>query len=58
VQWQQVCGAYDAGQSGVGVDVDRGHQIETQQREVCQVILRQWLATQMRMHATQSAKTS
>jgi biotin operon repressor len=36
----------------------RGYQIEPQQRQVCQIILRQVLAAQMSMHETQAAEAT
>ena len=44
-------------QAIVGINVDRDHQIEPQQRQVSEVVLRQTFATQMCVHATKSAKT-
>jgi hypothetical protein len=55
-QWQQVSSAYCARQSIVWVHVDRCHQIQAQQGEVGQVVLRQTFAAQVRMDTTQSAK--
>ena len=39
------------------MDIDRNHQIETQQREVGQIVLRQTFASQMYLNATQATKT-
>jgi hypothetical protein len=48
---QQVCGAHETGQAGFGIYVDSRHQIESQQRQVSQVVLRERLAAQVRMNA-------
>jgi hypothetical protein len=45
-----------AGQSVVWIDVDRNHQIESQQSEVSEVVLSQAFAAQMRVQAAQSAE--
>ena len=41
----------------VGVDVDGNHQVQTQQCEVREVVLRQAFAAKMCMHATQTAES-
>ena len=55
---QQMRGAHESGQAGFAVNVDGRHQIESQQRQVCQVVLRERLAAQVRMNAAQPAKAS
>ena len=55
---QQVCGTYESGQAAFGIHVDGRHQIESQQRQVCQVVLRERLAAEVRVNAAQSAKAS
>ena len=55
---QQVGGAYESGQAGLGVYVDGRHQIESEQGEVCQVVLRERLTAEVRVNAAQSAKAS
>jgi hypothetical protein len=50
-------GAHHAGQSGPGVNVDGGHQIQPQQSQVCQVVLCQWLAAQVGVDTAQAAKS-
>jgi hypothetical protein len=49
--------AHHAWKSRARVHVKRDHQIEAQEREVSQIVLRQLFAAQMRMHAAQAAKT-
>ena len=56
MQRQQVCGAYHSRQARIGIDVDCGHQVESQQGEVCQVVLREWFAAQVRVHTSKPAK--
>jgi hypothetical protein len=58
MQRQQVRGAYESGQAGFGVHVNGRHEIESQEGEVCQVVLRERLAAQVRVHTAQAAKTS
>ena len=49
-------GAYHARQSCPLVNVERSHQVEPEQREVCQIVLRQFFAAQVSMHTAQPAK--
>jgi hypothetical protein len=49
--------AHDTGQSRAQIDIDRGHQIQTQQRQVGEIVSRQIFTAEMRVHASQSAKT-
>jgi hypothetical protein len=51
-----VCAAHLAGQTRALVDVDGDHQVEAQQREVVQVVLRQLLAAQVRVDGAQAAE--
>ena len=69
--WQRLCfglKAFGGGRHEMGridrswqpifaVDLNYRHQIEPQQRKVGQVVLRQTLAEQMRVHAAKPAKT-
>jgi hypothetical protein len=48
--------ADEAGQTRPPIDIHRDHQIETQEREVGEVVLRQLFAAQVRVDAAQSAK--
>ena len=47
---------HDARQSGVLVDVDGDHQVEPQQREVGEIVLRQFLAAEVRVDAAQATE--
>ncbi len=49
-------GAHRARQARLFVNIDGGHQIQSQQREVSQVIAREILSAQMRVYAAQAAK--
>jgi hypothetical protein len=49
--------AHDTRQSGARINFDRRHQIQSQQRQVSEIVARQFFAAQMRVYATQSAKT-
>jgi hypothetical protein len=48
--------AHDAGQPGAGIDFDGSHQIEAEEREVVQIVLRQLLAAQVRVDAAKPAE--
>jgi hypothetical protein len=50
-------GADQSWQTIVGVNIDRDHEVESQQRQVSKVVLRQSLASQVRVHATKTTKT-
>ncbi len=54
---QEVRAAHLAGQTRAVVHVDRDHQVEAQQREVVQVVLRQLFAAQVRVDGAQAAET-
>ena len=49
-------GVHQTRKAVVGINVDRGHQVEPQESEVSKVVLRQAFAAEMRVHATQAAK--
>jgi hypothetical protein len=49
-------GADDAGQSRARIHFDGSHEIESEEREIVQVVLRQLLAAQVRVDAAQPAK--
>ena len=48
--------AYFAGQPRALVNLDGDHQVEPQEREVVQVVLRQFLAAQVRVDGAQAAE--
>jgi hypothetical protein len=50
-------GADQSWQTIVGVNIDCDHEVESQQRQVSKVVLRQSLASQVRVHATKTTKT-
>ena len=49
-------GIYQARQAVVWINIDRDHQIQPQEREVSEVILRQALTTKMRVDKTKTAE--
>jgi hypothetical protein len=51
-----VSGANEAWKTIIRVNIDRHHQIETQQRQVREVILSQTLTAQMSVDASQTAE--
>ena len=57
MEGQQVRGANHARQSSVGVHIVGGHQIQPQEGKVCQVVLGELFAAQVRVNAAQAAKT-
>jgi hypothetical protein len=55
---QKVRGAYAAGESRALVNVHGDHQVQTQEREVVQVVLRQLLAAEVRVYGAQAAESA
>jgi hypothetical protein len=53
---QQVRGTNESRQTILGVNIDRHHQVETKECQIREVILGQTLTTQVRVHATKTAK--
>jgi hypothetical protein len=53
-----VSNADQSGKSVIFIDVDRRHQIESQQRQVGEVVLRQLFAAKMCVDAAQTAKAT
>ena len=53
---QQVRGAHPAGQAGARVHVHDGHEVEAQEGEVVEVVLRQVFAAQVRVQGAQAAE--
>jgi hypothetical protein len=51
-----MCGAHGAWQARLFVNIDSSHQIQSQQRQVGQVVARQILSAQMRVNTAQAAK--
>jgi hypothetical protein len=51
-----VCSTHETGKPIVLVNINRDHQIESEQRQVGEVVLSQTLATKMCMHTTQPTK--
>jgi hypothetical protein len=58
MQRQQMRGVHKTGQAGIRVNVDCDHQIQAEDGKIRKVVLRQLLATKVRMHATQTAKAT
>jgi hypothetical protein len=53
-----VSGSNQAGKAGLRFDVNCGHQIQPQQREVSQVVLRKLFAAQVSMNTAQAAEAA
>jgi len=51
-------GMDESGKSRIRIYIDRGHQIQTQESKIGQVILCKLLATKMRVNTSQTAETA
>jgi hypothetical protein len=56
MQGEQMRGPNDAGKPGLRIDINGCHQIQTQQRQVRQIVLCEMLTTEMGMNTAQPAK--
>src|ERR1051325_733410 len=48
----------ESGKSSIGIYINRGHQIQTQESKISEVILCKLLAAEMRVNTSQTAETT